>query len=97
MLSQEENDLLTRVGTGTPMGDLLPPTTEPMGAFRPKANSANDYLLDYEAQRTTLFSGILNLGMQDQAMQESMGPISDRSNKHLGTSDRGSSRSAGAC
>jgi phthalate 4,5-dioxygenase oxygenase subunit len=40
-------------------------------------------------QRKVLFSGIECLGMQDQAMQESMGPIYDRTAEHLGSSDTG--------
>ena len=40
-------------------------------------------------QHTVLFCGIECLGMQDQAMQESMGPIYDRRAEHLGSSDTG--------
>jgi hypothetical protein len=53
----------------------------------PRANRDNDYERDFELERTYLFSGIPNLGMQDQAMQESMGAIYDRSKERLGTSD----------
>jgi phthalate 4,5-dioxygenase len=40
-------------------------------------------------QRTASFTGIPEFWAQDAAMQEGMGPIFDRSNEHLGTSDLG--------
>jgi hypothetical protein len=71
--------------------DLLPASSAPGGAWRAKANRSNDYLLDYEVQRTRWFFGVDNgsLGTQDLAVQESMGPIIDRSKEHLGTTDLG--------
>src|SRR5437764_1499463 len=54
---------------------------------QPLANIDNDYLIDRQAQRTQTFSGIRGISEQDMACQESMGPIYDRSNEHLGTSD----------
>ena len=56
--------------------------------FRLKANAANDYFIDRNAQRTTTFTGIAGVGTQDFAVQEGMGPIVDRSREHLGTTDR---------
>ena len=38
-------------------------------------------------QRTVNFSGIKGIQAQDMAVIESMGPISDRTREHLGTSD----------
>jgi phthalate 4,5-dioxygenase len=71
--------------------DLLPATSQPGGAWRAKANRNNDYLLDYELQRTKWFFGVDHgsLGTQDLAVQESMGPVIDRSKEHLGTTDLG--------
>jgi nitrite reductase/ring-hydroxylating ferredoxin subunit len=57
--------------------------------YRPFANRDNDYLIDRREQRTVSFSGIRGIGEQDMACQESMGPIFDRSNEHLGSSDTG--------
>jgi phthalate 4,5-dioxygenase len=68
---------------------LLPATTQPGGRWRTRASRHNDYLVDREAQRTSYFFGVLNLSLQDQAVQESMGPILDRRREHLGTSDTG--------
>jgi phthalate 4,5-dioxygenase oxygenase subunit len=57
------------------------------GTTRPIANRDNDYLMDRQKQRTTLFSGIEGIRNQDAAVTESPGPIVDRSREHLGTSD----------
>ena len=58
------------------------------GTFRLKANLANDYFIDRTAQKTTSFTGIKGINTQDVALQEGMGPITDRTQEHLGTSDR---------
>ena len=51
-------------------------------------NRANDYLIDRELQSSgQSFTGIKGLAMQDCGIQESMGPIADRSIEHLGLSD----------
>ncbi|NNN19810.1 MAG: aromatic ring-hydroxylating dioxygenase subunit alpha [Acidimicrobiaceae bacterium] len=60
------------------------------GTHKTVANKQNDYLVDRKAQREKLsYSGIFGVGMQDSAMQESIGPIQNRSREHLGTSDVG--------
>ena len=52
------------------------------------ANRANDYLIDREKQRTTLYCGIdFSNNTQDACVTETMGPICDRENEHLGTVD----------
>jgi phthalate 4,5-dioxygenase len=68
---------------------MAPETSDAEGHWFPAANASNDYLIDYEAQRTKTFTGIPFLWLQDQAIQESMGPIYDRRNEHLGASDAG--------
>jgi phthalate 4,5-dioxygenase oxygenase subunit len=51
-------------------------------------NPRNDYLIDREWQATgESFTGIRGLGIQDSAVQESMGRIADRTIEHLGQSD----------
>jgi len=55
--------------------------------FRPIRNAGNNYLIDLEKQRTTNMSGIKGFASQDQAIQESMGPVVDRTRERLGTSD----------
>jgi phthalate 4,5-dioxygenase len=80
-----------RKGTGLHVGAdrFLPATSDPLGAWRTKANAANDYFLDYALQRERKFSGIPEFWAQDAACQESMGTIYDRTQEHLGTSDLG--------
>jgi phthalate 4,5-dioxygenase len=56
--------------------------------FRLKKNSANDFMIDRETQKTRSFSGINGINTQDVAVQEGMGPIADRSEEHLGSTDR---------
>jgi nitrite reductase/ring-hydroxylating ferredoxin subunit len=67
--------------------ETLPNTTDWYGRFRCVANACNDYLIDRTAQRTTSYTGIGAIFLQDQAVTESMGPIYDRTNERLGTSD----------
>jgi hypothetical protein len=55
--------------------------------FRPIRNKDNQYLLDREQQRGSTMTGIHGFAAQDQALQESMGPIVDRTRERLGTSD----------
>ena len=52
------------------------------------ADASNDWLIDREAQRTNgIYSGIDHIALQDQAVTESMGPITDHAFEHLGPSD----------
>jgi nitrite reductase/ring-hydroxylating ferredoxin subunit len=68
-------------------GFFFPPRLIP-GTFRPAANRDNDYGLDRARQRATNFSGIWGVNNEDRAVQESAGPIPDRSREHLAASDR---------
>jgi phthalate 4,5-dioxygenase oxygenase subunit len=72
-----------------PAMEFMPNATDWYGRFRPVQNEANDYLIDREAQRNgTIFSGITHVHMQDQAVTESMGPITDHTLEHLAPSDQ---------
>ena len=55
--------------------------------FRPYRNKDNDYGIDRRKQRNSSMTGIHGFAAQDQAMQESMGPVVDRTRERLGTSD----------
>jgi phenylpropionate dioxygenase-like ring-hydroxylating dioxygenase large terminal subunit len=57
------------------------------GTFKLKANATNDYFLSRERQKTVNFTGIEGTNTQDFAVQESMGPIYDRTQEHLGSAD----------
>jgi phenylpropionate dioxygenase-like ring-hydroxylating dioxygenase large terminal subunit len=60
------------------------------GTFRPFANQDNDYLMDRAAQRAgRTYSGVEGLAMQDASLQESMGPIVDRTKETLVSTDTG--------
>ena len=60
------------------------------GTFRPLANKDNDYLIDRAAQKADkTYSGVEGIAMQDASLQESMGPIQDRSRENLASSDNG--------
>jgi phthalate 4,5-dioxygenase oxygenase subunit len=55
---------------------------------RLKANRSNNWLQDRAAMRRgESHTGILGVSPEDIAVQESMGPILDRSKEHLGVSD----------
>ena len=60
------------------------------GTFRPLANKDNDYLIDRAAQKAgRTFSGVEGFAMQDASLQESMGPIVDRTKENLVSTDNG--------
>jgi len=60
------------------------------GTYRPLANRDNDYLIDRAAQKAgTSYSGVEGIAMQDASLQESMGPIVDRSKENLVSTDNG--------
>jgi phthalate 4,5-dioxygenase oxygenase subunit len=65
-------------------------TYEPGSNYRPAANKDNDYLIDREAQRRGItYSGVEGIAMQDASLQESMGPIVDRTKENLVSTDNG--------
>ena len=60
------------------------------GTFRPLQNKDNDYMMDREAQkRGDTYSGVKGIAMQDASLQESMGPIVDRTKERLVSTDAG--------
>jgi len=60
------------------------------GTFLPIANRRNDYLIDRSAQKAkSTFSGVRGVGVQDAAIQESMGAIANRPAEHLVATDKG--------
>jgi phthalate 4,5-dioxygenase oxygenase subunit len=75
-----EDRLERRLGNGPADVDQI--------TFRSTRNRANHYLLDRQVQKTESFTGIDGINTQDRAIQESMGPIVDRSREHLGPADR---------
>jgi phthalate 4,5-dioxygenase oxygenase subunit len=60
------------------------------GTYIPAANKTNDYLVDRQAQKEgRTFSGVFGIAMQDASLQESMGPIIDRTKENLVSTDNG--------
>ncbi len=58
------------------------------GTDRAIANKDNDYLIDRTLQASgASYTGMKGLGVQDCGIQESMGPVADRTIEHLGVSD----------
>jgi phthalate 4,5-dioxygenase oxygenase subunit len=61
--------------------------TQIPGSYQTAANRSNDYLIDRHKQRTVNYSGLESVPIEDTAMMESMGPVYDRTQEHLGSSD----------
>ena len=57
--------------------------------YMPLRNKRNDYLIDRKAQKHATFTGITGVSEQDAAIQDSQGPIQDRTKEHLGPTDIG--------
>ena len=57
--------------------------------YVPLRNIKNDYLIDRAEQKSTSFTGIAGVSEQDAAIQDSQGPIQDRTREHLGPTDLG--------
>jgi len=75
---------------GTERGNrFLPNTSDWFGRFRLAANPSNDWQIDRTAQQeNAIYSGIEGIHLQDQAITESMGPITDHGFEHLAPSDQ---------
>src|SRR3954469_21399024 len=79
-LTTQEVELM-KTGAGV-HADLIP------GSFRPVANRTNGYLMDRAAQEAGhYYSGVKGLAIQDASVQESMGPIADRTKENLVSTD----------
>lgn len=60
------------------------------GTFMPALNKENNYMMNRADQRAGISAmGIEGIGTQDTAIQESMGPLQDRTRENLASSDRG--------
>jgi phthalate 4,5-dioxygenase oxygenase subunit len=91
-LSEQDLDKMRRYSLDNPhvhlpLDLLAPESPEAWGAWHPKPTRANDYMRDLEREKTQRFTGIPTIGVQDKAMQESMGKIFNRSRERLGAAD----------
>ncbi len=58
------------------------------GTFRPVINKDNDYMIDRAAQKAgRSYSGVSGIAAQDASVQESMGPVQDRTKENLVSTD----------
>jgi phthalate 4,5-dioxygenase len=57
--------------------------------YVPLRNKSNNYLIDRKLQKTKSYTGIKGVSEQDAAVQDSQGPIADRTREHLGPTDLG--------
>ncbi|AKH44360.1 phenylpropionate dioxygenase-like ring-hydroxylating dioxygenase large terminal subunit [Altererythrobacter atlanticus] len=77
---------------GTPLFEKIsfkPNSTDWYGRWRSTDSEANDWAIDRDSQRNgTQFTGIPNITMQDQAVTESMGAITDHSFENLAPTDQ---------
>jgi phthalate 4,5-dioxygenase len=67
-------------------GGYLPEGSHWYEQWRPRGNRTNDYLLDRKLQGVN-FCGVPSFPLQDKMATESMGPIADRTQEHLGPTD----------
>ncbi|HEY7168213.1 MAG TPA: Rieske 2Fe-2S domain-containing protein [Candidatus Binatia bacterium] len=56
--------------------------------YRKTRNRDNNWIIDRRVQKTETYTGIEGINTQDHAIQESMGPIVDRTLEHLGSTDK---------
>jgi phenylpropionate dioxygenase-like ring-hydroxylating dioxygenase large terminal subunit len=77
------DDEKKQAGLGNVLGEDVDATT-----FRSYANASNNYLIDRQVQKNDTYTGIPGTNTQDRAIQETMGPIADRTLERLGTADR---------
>ena len=57
------------------------------GSYKPLFNRSNNYGINRDVQKLHSSTGIQGIGLQDSAIQETMGPIVDRTREILGSGD----------
>ncbi len=84
----------TFLGGSLKAAEYVPNTTDWLGRWRLAADESNDWTIDRVAQKNnTIYSGIENIHLQDQAVTESMGGITDHDFEHLSPADQMIARS----
>src|SRR5438128_2845315 len=82
-ITEDETSNLRQRG----IDEYLPESSDPLRNWRLAGNRDNDYFYDIEQQQKSTFTGIPSIQLQDQAVTETMGPIYDRTQEHLGSTD----------
>ena len=95
MWSKKSREVVPSTADGRPIeglelrNDYAPRTTDWFGRWRVRHNESDDWGIDRAAQREgRIFTGIDDIHLQDQAVTESMGPITDFDFEHLTVSDQ---------
>jgi nitrite reductase/ring-hydroxylating ferredoxin subunit len=71
-----------------PKRGFSPHTSHPLSRWNFAENGTNDYGIDRQRQKTVNYTGLDESNpLQDGAIQETMGPILDRTVEHLGSAD----------
>jgi len=86
--SYGEEPILDQARRNTASGNAYGSHVDVENGFRSIGNRSNDWGIDRDIQNTETFTGIDGVNQQDRAVQESMGPIVDRSREHLGPADK---------
>lgn len=74
---------------GSPSESVVRGSSTDVGPdYKPLQNHANRYLQDRKSMKTESYSGIAGFGSQDSCTLEGVGPIQDRTQEHLVSSDR---------
>jgi hypothetical protein len=82
-----EEDRAGRAGR-VPKRGYSPQTSNPLSRWNFAENGSNDYGIDRQRQKTVNYTGLDESNpLQDGAIQETMGPILDRTIEHLGSAD----------
>ena len=68
-------------------GGYAPATSDPRTRYYTRANIHTDYLRSRELAKELMLGIPFLVNLQDRAMTETMGPIYDRTQEHLGTTD----------
>ena len=68
-------------------GGYVEAGSDPRTRFYTRANLHNDYLRDRTLEKELMLGIPFLVNLQDRAMTETMGPIYDRTQEHLGTTD----------
>jgi phthalate 4,5-dioxygenase len=68
-------------------GGYVDAGSDPRRRFYTRANVHNDYLKDRALEKELMLGIPFLVNLQDRAMTETMGPIYDRTQEHLGTTD----------
>jgi phthalate 4,5-dioxygenase oxygenase subunit len=87
-MTPSSQESVTFDGASLGLTMLRPNSTDWYGRWRPVMDATNDYQIDRARQRAAdNYTGIDGIHMQDQAITESMGPVIDRGQERLGSSD----------